>query len=326
MHTVHFVRLHSPESANTSDLTDTQGALTIDGYKNESMLDSPDAMITASVSTAFNTSTHSIPPDIIFATSDHVQFYGHTSIISSKSPNAFQEILGGRSLSQFSGFSPVTPNNIIHIDIPSNEFNVIMHMLYNTSPAVHSPSLATLIGAIDRAILLDVNPKAYIVPNTPIFSLLEAYIPLHPLDIFIMAAHHSIPDLARQCSSHLLAIPITQLTDAQVERMGALYLKRLVSLHLSRILELKTILQKVPEFHPATDACTFPDQRAVSRAWALAAASIIYDASPDIAPRAIREPFEQMSEHMQCKDCKRALHDRLRDVLVRWSATQRTID
>ncbi|PPQ84331.1 hypothetical protein CVT24_012479 [Panaeolus cyanescens] len=232
---------------------------------------------TISVSTAFNIETliHESPPDIVFSTSDSVLFYGHTGVILARSPHAFQGVLGGGTMS--GGSSADTAN---HIDIPSDEFNIIMHMLYDTSPAAHSPSLQTIIQAIDRTPLLNIDPKIYIVSGTHIFALLESYVPLRPLDIYSFAGHHTLHDLATRCSSQLLSFSLTTLTDAQVERMGAVYLKKLLSLHIYRMEELKKILQKVPEFHAVTDSCKFPDQKALSRAWALAAASLIFDASP----------------------------------------------
>ncbi|PPR00013.1 hypothetical protein CVT24_009020 [Panaeolus cyanescens] len=274
---------------------------------------------TISVSTAFNPSSHPQPPDTIFRTSDGVWFYGHLKYLIAKSPRAFQTVLGAPlSTSRFR-------DGPIPIDIPSAEFNIIMHMLYGSSPAAHSPSFETMVQAVDRLPLLDIEPKLYILPNTPLYSQFLSYTPLRPLDIYSMAGHHDLYDLAARCSSQLLSLSLSSITDEQAERMGAIYLKRLLVLHINRIQELRTILMKVPEFHPAVKGCSFTDQKAVSRAWALGSASLIWDAHPDLSTGIIKTSLGQLSEHLTCELCKTALQDRVKEVISRWTSVTRTI-
>ncbi|KAF9045263.1 hypothetical protein BJ165DRAFT_1305849, partial [Panaeolus papilionaceus] len=266
-----------------------------------------------SISTAFNPSSHSRTPDTIFRTSDQVWFYGHVNVLISRCPGAFQTLLGA-PLS-----NPRFRDGPIPIDIPSAEFNVIMHMLYDSSPAAHSPSFETLVQAVDRLPLLDIKAKRYILPNTPLYSQFLSFSPLKPMEIFVMAGHHDLYDLAARCSSHLLSLSLSTITDEQAERMGAIYLRRLLVLHINRIQELRTILMKVPEFHPATKGCSFTDQKAVSRAWALGSASLIWDAHPDLPTGIIKSTLSQLSEHLTCPQCKDALQERVKEVVARWT-------
>jgi hypothetical protein len=52
---------------------------------------------------------------------------------------------------------------------------------------------------------------------------------MFPLQLYALAAHYDIFDLAVPTSSHLLSFPLSRLSDEMVERMGAIYLKRYAS-------------------------------------------------------------------------------------------------
>ncbi|PPR06268.1 hypothetical protein CVT24_000887 [Panaeolus cyanescens] len=272
---------------------------------------------TISVSTAFHPNSHpNASPDTIFTTSDSVWFYTSSTVILSRTPRAFRTLLGV-SLRD-SRFRDV----VIPIDIPSTEFNVIMHLLYGSSPAPHSPTFDTLLKAVDRLPLLDMNPQDYVLPNTPLYSLLLSYAPLHPLDVYSLAGHHDLYTLASQCSPHLLALSLSTITDQQAERMGAVYLKKLLLLHVGRIGHLRDILLKVPDFHPETKKCTFNDQKAVSRAWALGSASLVWDARPDLSSHSIQTSLSQLMEPLLCDQCQMALKNRIKDVVARWTSVK----
>lgn len=73
--------------------------------------------------------------------------------------------------------------------------------------------------------------------------MLLAQWPVFPLELYALAAHFDLLDLAVQTSPHLLALPLSILTDPIVERMGAIYTKRLFFLHLGRADALKRILR-----------------------------------------------------------------------------------
>ncbi|KAF9035216.1 hypothetical protein BJ165DRAFT_658493 [Panaeolus papilionaceus] len=260
-----------------------------------------DEMTTIAVSTAFHPNSHpNAPPDTIFTTSDGVWFYTASKVILARSPSAFRTLLGMRLTDD--RFRDV----VIPIDIPSGEFNVIIHLLYGSSSAPHSPTFDTLVKAVDRLPLLDIDPKHYILPSTPLFSLLLSYAPLHPLDVYIVAGHHDLYELASQCSPHLLSLSLSTITDQQAERMSVLYLKKLMLLHVTRLNELREILLKVPDYHPETKKCTFNDQNAVSRAWALGTAGLVWDARPDLSTHSIQTSLE-----------------RIKDVVARWTSVKR---
>ncbi|KAF8867520.1 hypothetical protein CPB85DRAFT_1371070 [Mucidula mucida] len=92
----------------------------------------------------------------------------------------------------------------------------------------------------------------------------------------MLAAHHGLEDLDVLASAHLLSFRLDRLTDEMAERMGPRYLKRLVFMHLGRMIKLKEILDVPPPAHGGGGGCTVDPRRA----WALAAASLVYDAKP----------------------------------------------
>jgi hypothetical protein len=122
-------------------------------------------------------------------------------------------------------------------------------------------------------------PKELIAPEHPLYNLLLAHAPLRPLDIYALAGHHGIEELARPASSHLLGVSLHQVTDALGIRMGTTYLKRLFLLHRYRMDALKNVLLQPPRFHGLTDLCSFEDQKRLTRAWALGSTYLVWELS-----------------------------------------------
>jgi len=216
---------------------------------------------------------------------------------------------------------------------------VILHMLYGTSSAGHSPSFEVLVNAVDRMPGYDIQPVKLILPSTPLYNLLLSYAPLHPLDLYGLAAHHSLHSLAVTTSSHLLSYSLPSITDTQAERIGAIYLKKLLLLRVDRFTALKKILLKTPHPHAPTKACGFGDQKGLTRAWGLVSAYLVWDASLgrrifafpfiilyvdvgllDISTHSIQSMLHPLTEHLDCEQCHQVLHDRIKDVVVEWAS------
>ena len=231
---------------------------------------------TASVSTAFHpTSFPELPSfDTILASSDRVLFYVHSNTILATCELAFREYLGG-SLD-----NPNFRDILIPIPSTSAELNVILHMFYGLSSAPYSPTFEILSNAVDSMPTYSITPRKHIHPETPLYTLLLSYAPLCPVDVYALAAHHKIHSLAVMTSSHLLSYPLHTITDSQADRMGALYLKKLMALHIDRLNALKDVLLKPPYPHPPTRVCDFSSQRKLIRAWSLVSANLAWDARP----------------------------------------------
>ncbi|EKM77254.1 hypothetical protein AGABI1DRAFT_93622 [Agaricus bisporus var. burnettii JB137-S8] len=274
-----------------------------------------------SISTSFNLTSHSVTPDLIFSTFDEVLFYAHSQVLKAVSPKAFGQIIGGQNENLANPGSEV----IHQIPDSSAVFNVILHTLYGTSPAKNSPTFETLLVAVDRMRFYDMNTKDLITIHTPLHQLLLIYAPLYPLHLYSLAARHELEDLAVSSSSHLLSFPLLTLPDEMAIRMGAIYLKRLFCLHLSRMTALKEILLVSPHPHPPTKDCDFTEQKALTRAWALVSAYLAWDARADLSTASLRTAFEPLIEKLSCELCRSELRKRIKEVISQWAAVKPTI-
>ena len=153
-------------------------------------------------------------------------------------------------------------------------------MLYGMSSASFSPPFEHLSNAVDSMPTYSITPCEHILPGTPLFLLLLSHAPLRPLDVYALAAHHDIHPLAVMTSSHLLSYPLQTITDNQADRMGAIYLKRLMALHIDRFNALKSVVLTPPHPHAPTRDCDFSAQKKLTRAWSLVSAHLAWDARP----------------------------------------------
>lgn len=158
--------------------------------------------------------------------------------------------------------------------------NVVLHTIYHMPCTHYSPSIDTLIAAVDAMHKYGIPVSKYIATGTPLYQLILALAPVAPLELYSLAAAHDLYDLAVPISSHLLAFPLSNITDEMAERMGPVYLKRMFFLHLGRIDALKRLLLPPPHPHAPTPDCDFTEQKKLTRAWALASAYLAWDARP----------------------------------------------
>jgi hypothetical protein len=209
-----------------------------------------------------------------------VLFYAHSHVLGSSSSEVFSQVLQNRNEKNQS--SQVVAGSEIIYDVPdsSTVFAIILHSLYGTSPAQNQPSFEALTTAVDRMLFYNIDPKAIITRQAPLYQLLLSHAPLFPLQLYSLAGRHGLEDLAVASSSYLLSFPISSLRDEMAVQMGASYLKRLFCLHLNRIDALKQILLAPPYHHPPKKECSFTKQRVLTRAWALAAVNLAWDSRP----------------------------------------------
>lgn len=245
-----------------------------------------------SVSTTFfpGANLNPLPPDLILLSSDAVFFYVQSSQVLSASENGFRGLL---PLKPFKGPHPALKalglsqdlGPIIPLPEPSSVLNVVLHVIYNLSPAHYSPTLETLCAAIDALASYGVPVARHCAAATPIYAMILAYAPIAPVDVYALAASHDLYELAVPASAHLLGFPLANLSDEHAARMGPLYLKRLFFLHLGRIDALKRLLLPPPHPHAPTAECDFTEQKKLTRAWALASAYLAWDARPGWSAR-----------------------------------------
>ncbi|KAG2008725.1 hypothetical protein CC2G_014121 [Coprinopsis cinerea AmutBmut pab1-1] len=314
-------RTHSLQELTESSLISHGHSLALSEQDVNVSIDTDVADRVVSVSTSFCPGSHPTEGDVVFSSKDDVLFYVHSDVIKAACPEAFSSFLPLPS-----SIPGATANGAV-IKIPEDAMtlNVILHLLYGTSCAPNSPSIDQLVHAIDSMPGYGITPSTFILPQTPLYTLLLSHVPHHPIQIYALAAHHKIEQLASQTSSHLLAFQLSNVTDEMAMRMGPVYLKRLVLLQAGRLEALKGLLLQPPGLHAPVGGCGFEEQRMVTRAWALASASLVWDARPDISTHRIQAAFMTMLKDLECQDCEASVTARLRDVMVKWSALKCTV-
>ena len=230
-----------------------------------------------SISTSFHPQNQPTP-ETVLVSSDSVLFYIHSPTVLNACPDAFKAYVD-TSLSH-----EEYRTMAVHIDATADQLNVILHTLHGTSPAANNPDFYTLVTSIDRMPSYGISPQHIILPATLIHGPLLSHAALWPLDLYALGAHHGISSLAVSSSPHLLSCNLSTITDAMAKRIGAVYLKKLMLLHAARNIALRDILLHPPYPHPPTKACSFEDQKSLTRAWALMSAYLVWDAKPGKPP------------------------------------------
>jgi hypothetical protein len=223
------------------------------------------------IATAFlpNAGHDRCEPNLVLVSADGVHFYTHSHRLLVASENAFAHHL---------------PSNAPSLSLPETApvLNLVLHAIYSLPCAQFAPSFDQLTAAVASATRYGVPAHSLLAPDAPITKALLALTPLHPLDIYILAAEHDAYHLAKAASSYLLSFPLHTLTDEDAARMGGVYVKRLFFLHLGRVEALKRLLVNPPQAHAPALRCSFEEQKGLTRAWALAAAYLSWEAKPGV--------------------------------------------
>ncbi|KAF9482932.1 hypothetical protein BDN70DRAFT_874347 [Pholiota conissans] len=272
-----------------------------------------------SVSSIFFPGSHKPPSDTIFRSSDTVLFYVHCNTILKASRQAF-EIFLKAPLSE-----PQFRNAVIDIPETSSILNIILNTVYGQSCAKNSPDFDDLEKAVDQMPLYGIPPTKHLLPDTPLFDTLISHAPIYPIRVYALAGKFNAYELAVKTSSHLLSYRLSELTDELAIKMGAIYLRRLMTLHMTLIDTLKTIILQPPPPHPSTRTCDFVEQKKLSRAWALAASYLAWDSRPDLSIHQMQNTLAALGDYMDCDQCKEVLGVRVKEVVVKWVNVKRTI-
>ncbi|KAH8822878.1 hypothetical protein DL96DRAFT_1619635 [Flagelloscypha sp. PMI_526] len=257
--------------------------------------------------------------DVVLMSNDGVHFYVDKLRLLSSSYNGFNHFLDNLQTAD-SQDPPILP-----VCERSEVLNVVLHAIFHMSCAAYAPSFEVLKAAVNQMPTYGLQAALYLKSSSPLFPLLLAQAPLHPDDVFALAAEHRVEELAVPASSHLLSIPLFKINDEMASRIGPVYLRRLFFMHLGRIEALKRLLKPPPYPHPPSVECDFAAQKSLSRAWTLTAAYIIWDARPDTSTSSIKSAFQSLSDQLPCSQCNKALVKRLEEVIVSWSQIKCTI-
>lgn len=304
--------------------------------------------------------------DFIIQSNDGVFFFCHTSMVLSKSTNHFNHLApsfldsslaapdsnwtnsdntracspersdGGHS-HRAKEAKPAQPVLII-IPEPSAVVNIALHCIYSIDFQVYSPELEVLSHALQFLHTYGLSSASAasspdLIPSSApqLHIALQAFAPNHPLEVYALAARYRMHDLAVTASRYTVALSLSVVTDQQCIDMGAVYLKRLVLLHVQREEALKQILVSPFEHHPLTSGrattCDEEDRCALARAWALCTAYVLSTSMglQGALAEMLRSTYGPLASSVRCGRCKYALTDRIDRVLREWSMVRCTI-
>ncbi|TCD66393.1 hypothetical protein EIP91_001384 [Steccherinum ochraceum] len=265
---------------------------------------------TYSVSTTFHSNSKN--HDTVFVSLDLVSFYVDSSVLLSASQNAFNRLLSPEAV-QAATESPY----VVPIPEHSVLFNVVLHAIHQMS-LDHKPPLDTLLEAIPALKRYGIREDHFIALSTPLFINILAETPRNPISVYLAAAEHKLEHLAVASSAHLHSFELSTLTDEMANRMGPRYLQRLFRLHMERTAYLKRLLLVAPTSHEDTLRCGFVEQKTLERAWALAAASLVWEVKPDTPAGVLRSTLGSLEAQLECDECKASLNTRVRQIVLDW--------
>lgn len=282
----------------------------------------PDENTLVSVSTTFfpGAQLHSLPPDLVLLSSDSVFFYVHLNLLLCVSDNNFNSFLPPPSKADHGPMG-----SVVVLPESSEVLNVVLHSIYDISCAHYSPSFESLSAALVFMTTYGISVKRHAARSTPLHALFLSHAPFYPLELYALAASYDLYDLAVPTSSHLLSLSLASLTDEMVDRIGPRYLKRLFFLHFGRAEALKRLLLPPPHPHSPTVSCDFTEQKKLTRAWALASAYLAWDARPDLSTNTMESALAPLGDQLSCEQCRIALQERLKTLVMQWSVVKRTI-
>jgi hypothetical protein len=203
---------------------------------------------------------------VIIVSKDDVCFYLHSHRLLSASDNGFGDLI------------PSVSHHPIRITESSTVFNVAVHAVYGLPFAHYAPVLKDICDAVNALARYGAMRLGVAAPGSCLHEILLTQAPLQPFEVYKLAGAHNLDELAVAASAYLQSHTLSSISDEDAQRMGAVYLRRLFFLHLGRSDALKRLLLTGPSSHQSTATCNFSQQTAVTRAWALAAAYLSWEA------------------------------------------------
>ncbi|KDQ25463.1 hypothetical protein PLEOSDRAFT_1057751 [Pleurotus ostreatus PC15] len=314
-------------------------------------IEAPGAFV--SLSTSFHPAARNcgdLEPDLVLLSADSVFFYVHSSVLRSASNNNLCGFLPWNNPRETERGATDAEIEFVMLPDQSQVLNIMLHFIYDISPAHHSPPFHILSQAVDRlhnVYGVDVNhgmqgsALALSSPRPSLFALLTANAPLYPVEVYALAASIDFYPLTKTASLYLHGLDLCPTDDGEPiggrlglvpemgRKMGGMYLMRLVGMHKRRLEALRKIVCTAPEGHlidrASEDRCSAEDQASLKRAWALAAAYIICTAGPGVSAQTIDGTFRPLVRHVTCSRCRQAMHKRLESMDREWGMAPRTI-
>jgi len=208
-----------------------------------------------------------------------VLFYLHAFQVLNPSTNGFAHKWPPQSHSVNSTGLP-----IILVPESSLVLNLVLHCVYNLPCAHFSSTLEDLSACVATIDKYGLQLSAFASPGGSLYDLVLSRAPTAGIQMYALAAEYKLEQLAVAVSPSLLSFDLATLGEDLVKRMGAVYLKRLVFLHLGRSAALKRLFSPPLNYHPPDEDCGDEGHDAIISAWGMAVASLAWDARPGARP------------------------------------------
>ncbi|KAF9262586.1 hypothetical protein L218DRAFT_928987 [Marasmius fiardii PR-910] len=262
-----------------------------------------------------------LPVNMILISGDSVVFYVNEGALMNASTNSFKDMLPRKGEGTFERL-------LLLGETTATELEFVLRAVYDISNDSAPPAntdIRTVTSVIDKFPSFGIQPNKCITPESRLFQYLLSCAPIYPLQIYALAAHHDMEDLAVAVSSHTLVRDLSEVTENLAKRMGSRYLMRLFQLHMKRIETLKGLLAIEPGLHNPTPRCGFDRQRYLKQKWTLAVAALLYAVKPDTTTATIRDTIVAHTADIVCPACLKSRDDRLNTILNEWAMASRTI-
>ncbi|KAG9000082.1 hypothetical protein FRB94_005661 [Tulasnella sp. JGI-2019a] len=306
---------------------------------------------------AVHSATLGDAPDIIIMSRDNVFFYCRQSLLRQKSTNMFGQVLPsassstppfvttwsipvGQSTWDGTMSSPSTTASvwiaqtvpqqrgstfIAYVDEPSEVLNIILHIVYETPVAHHGPSLNLIDQALSRLSKYGIQAPP-VNRGSDVWTLLLNFGHRDPVRVYAIAASHAIEPICIAASELTLKVALDVVTEEDALKMGAVFLRRLLFLHLGRQQALKRIILEPPMAHKASQTCSIADRQLIEQRWSLGVADlIVQDASHNTPVDALIGAFGPVVNSSRCDVCRENIRERITQVMKDWDGIRRTI-
>ncbi|GJE89974.1 hypothetical protein PsYK624_060920 [Phanerochaete sordida] len=245
------------------------------------------------------------PPDLVLVSSDGVHFYIQSPVLLSASTNMFNALVFERKQ---------TDTHIISVPEASAVINVLLHAAYLMSCAPYQPGARVLLDALDAFPSYGLSFGEHLAPSTPFYDAVQLALPDAPMDFYLIAAEHDLAPFARAAARHLDEFEVTQISEAQMQRMGVLYYNRLIAMLGRRASAVKQLLRSPPDGHPYSALCAEEDQQVLRDAWVLTASQFTTDLFKNTSSEVIVAQIRLLRSSLVCTDCRDAVTDRLQSL------------
>lgn len=219
-------------------------------------------------------------PNVIAFSSDGIFFLVHYHVIANVTTNNFSGLILPRQEEACYDLEQDT----LELWLPetANTLDIVFSAAYGFSSdsLSHYSSMENLIVLLDIMRKYGLPPQTHLAQGTTLFHAFLNYVPLHPIEIYAVAASHNLEDLAAVASSYTLTTSIDDTPFHMASQIGTHYFYRLLVLHGSRLEFLKAMFDVVLYPHTAKPYCSPENRLITGRAFHLAGMQIFFKATP----------------------------------------------